>query len=172
MQDLHYEYNSPTLGLYFFAEDYIMFLKDLKHNLLEAELTFIEESRYPLGNERRAKWEFEYPIGLLDGKIEIHFLHYHSKDEAREKWIRRAHRVNFDNLIVIGMQQNLPSDKAIIEFDKLPFPKKIYFTTKEFYNLKSTSYVPEFSNFTEVGDPYKKGHVFYRNLVKKWEADI
>lgn len=167
MQDLHYEYNSPTLGLYFFADDYILFLKDLKHNLLEAKLTFVENSKYALGNERRAQWAFQYPIGLLDGKIEIHFLHYHTKEEALEKWMRRAQRVNLQDLVIIGMEQNLPSLKTIQEFDNLPFERKVYFTTKELPAFKSTAYIPEFKHMEEVGNPYLKGHIFYKYLVDK-----
>ena len=167
MQDLNYEYNSPTLGLYFFANDYIKFLKNLKHNLLGATLVFAQESKYSLGNERHNKWPFKYPIGLLDGDIEIHFLHYHSEEEARIKWERRAHRVNFDDLIIIGMQQNLPSHKAVEEFSKLPFERKVYFVTEEYSNLKDTVYLPEFRGLEEVGDPYKKGHIFYKHLINK-----
>lgn len=167
MQDLHYEYNSPTLGLYFFADDYIKFLQNLRHNLTEAELTFTEESKYHEGNERRANAKHWYPIGRLDGEIEIHFLHYHSEEEAKDKWSRRAGRVNFDDLIVIGMQQNLPSDDDVKAFDKLPFDKKIYFVTREMPDLNNAVFIPEFKEAPEVGDPYKKGHIFYKYLVNK-----
>lgn len=65
MQDLGYQYNSPTLGLYFFAPEYIKFLQNLKYYLTESELFFVEKSRYNLGNTRRAKWSHWYPIGVL-----------------------------------------------------------------------------------------------------------
>jgi hypothetical protein len=51
MQDLDMQYNTPTLGLYFFADDYIEFLSNLKYYLTEAKLEFLEQSRYPLANE-------------------------------------------------------------------------------------------------------------------------
>lgn len=172
MQDLHYEYNSPTLGLYFFADDYIKFLQNLRHNLLEAELTFYDESKYPLGNERRANWKHWYPIGRLDGEIEIHFLHYHTEEEAKEKWQRRAARVNFDDLIIIGMQQNLSSKKNVENFDDLPFERKFYFVSDKMPALKSTVYMPEFNGLPDVGDPYKKGHLFYKHLVGEDKGKI
>lgn len=68
MQDLGMKYNSPTLGLYFFSEDYIEFLSNLKYYLTDAKLEFLDSSKYPLANERRAKWLHWYPIGLLGGK--------------------------------------------------------------------------------------------------------
>lgn len=164
MQDLEMQYNTPTLGLYFWAPDYIAFLQNLRFYLTEAKITFVEHSKYPLGDERRKNWKHWYPIGLLDNKVEIHFLHYHSEEEAAEKWYRRAGRVNFEDLFVIGMEQNLCSEKEIEAFDQLPFERKMFFSSKDL-NLKSNVFMKEFSHLGEVGDPYKKGHVFYRYLV-------
>ena len=82
MQDLGMKYNTPTLGLYFMYPDYIEFLQHLEYYLTEAKIQFVEHSKYPLGDERRADWTNKkhwYPIGLLDGKVEVHFLHYHSE---------------------------------------------------------------------------------------------
>lgn len=164
MQDIGMQYNSPTLGLYFMYPDYIEFLKELQYYLKEAKIEFVEHSKYPIGNERRAAWSHWYPIGLLGGKVEIHFLHYYSEKEAAEKWYRRAKRVNFDNLLIVGMQQNLCTEKDIIDFDSLPFENKIMFSTLPL-PLESNEYMPEFGNSDSVGDPYRKGHVFYRHLI-------
>ena len=163
MQDLQMQYNSPTLGLYFWAPDYIEFLRHLKFYLTEARITFVEHSKYSLGDERRRNWKHWYPIGLLDNKVEIHFLHYHSKEEAAEKWYRRASRVNFSKLIVIGMEQNLCTEQEIVDFDSLPYEKKFFFSSKPITN-NSNIFMKEFRDNGEVGDPYKKGHVFYRYL--------
>ena len=165
MQDLGMQYNSPTLGLYFWGPDYIEFLRNLNFYLKEAKITFVEHSKYPLGDERRRNWKHWYPIGLLNNKVEIHFLHYHTEEEAAEKWYRRASRVNFDKLMVIGMEQNLCTESEIRAFDTLPFEKKYMFSTKKM-PLVSNIFMPEFKEKGEVGDPYKKGHVFYRYLKK------
>lgn len=165
MQDLKMEYNSPTLGLYFMYPDYIEFLKNLKFYLTEAKIDFVEHSKYPLGDERRANWSHWYPIGLLDGKVEIHFLHYHTEAEAAEKWYRRSARVNFENLLIIGMQQNLCSQKDIIEFNSLPFTNKIIFTSTPISG-NSIEYMEEFANEESVGDPYRKAHLFYKHFLK------
>ncbi len=84
MQDIGMEYNSPTLGLYFMYPDYIELLSNLKYYLTDARIEFVENSKYPIGDERRAAWSHWYPIGLLGSKVEIHFLHYHSEKEAAE----------------------------------------------------------------------------------------
>lgn len=164
MQDIGMEYNSPTLGLYFMYPDYIELLSNLKYYLTDARIEFVENSKYPIGDERRAAWSHWYPIGLLGSKVEIHFLHYHSEKEAAEKWYRRAARVNFDNLLVVGMQQNLCTERDIIDFDSLPFENKIMFSTLQL-PLKSNEYMPEFGSSDSVGDPYRKGHLFYRHLI-------
>lgn len=170
MQDLKMEYNTPTLGLYFMYPDYIEFLSNLRHYLTEAKIEFLEHSKYPIGDERRAAWSHWYPIGLLNGKVEIHFLHYHSEKEAAEKWYRRAKRVNFDNLFIVGMQQNLCTEKDIIAFDALPFRHKVMFSTSQL-TLESNIYMPEFAGSDSVGDAYKYGNVFYRHLIRHLSKD-
>lgn len=164
MQDFNMKYNSPTLGLYFYAPEYVKFLSNLKYYLTEAKLIFVEKSIYELENKRRSEWPHWYPIGLLDGKVEIEFLHYYTEEEAAEKWYRRASRINWDDLLVIGMEQNLCNDEIMYDFDKLPFEKKVFFSTKEM-NLNSVVAIKEFANKSDVGDPYKKGHIFYKYLV-------
>lgn len=64
MQDLGMKYNTPTLGLYFMYPDYIEFLQHLEYYLTEAKIQFVEHSKYPLGDERRADWTNKN-IGIL-----------------------------------------------------------------------------------------------------------
>lgn len=165
MQDLNIKYNSPTLGLYFMYPDYIEFLQHLEFYLKDAKIQFVEHSKYLLGDQRRANWKHWYPIGLLGGKVEIHFLHYYTEKEAEMKWYRRVSRVNFNKLIVIGMEQNRCTIDDILAFDTLPIKNKIIFTTKKL-ETRSNIFISEFEKDGIVGDPYKKGHVFYQYFVK------
>lgn len=167
MQDLGMQYNTPTLGLYFFADDYIEFLSNLKYYLTEAKLEFLEQSRYPLANERREKWIHWYPIGILGGKVEIQFSHYHTEREAANKWYRRSRRVNFDKLLVIGMEQNLTTVEHIKQFDALPFKNKIFFSSKNLRELNSNCCIDDFAVQGEVGDPYRCAEIFYRELIER-----
>lgn len=169
MQDIGMAYNSPTLGLYFMYPDYIEFLRNLRYYLTDARLEFVEHSKYPIGDERRNSWSHWYPIGHLGGKVEIHFLHYHTEKEAADKWYRRARRVNFNNLLIVGMQQNLCSEGDIIDFDSLLFENKIMFSTLPL-PLKSNEFMQEFKKEDCVGDPYRKAHLFYRHLISHFTA--
>lgn len=164
MQDLKQKYNSPTEGLYFMYPDYIEFLKQPEYYLRRAKLSFVNVSKYPLGNERHAQCGKKYPIALLGDKIEIHFLHYKTEQEAAEKWYRRAARVNLNNMLVIGMDQNLCSENDVKEFDSLPFKNKVIFSTRPI-PLSSNVYMKEFEQASEVGNPYTEAHLFYRYLI-------
>ena len=85
-------YLTPTVGLYFFADDYIKLCSDLK-GYMTTPLEFIPytESKYREIIEKRH--QTEVPIARL-GDIEVVFLHYKTKEEAEEKWKRRAERIN------------------------------------------------------------------------------
>ena len=145
-------YQSPTVGLYFWAEDYMRFVKNLVH-YFQCELTFIsyEESKYK--EYMIEKKQTNVPIGRLDD-IEIVFLHYHSEEEAREKWTRRVKRVNFDNIILKHSLQNLCTEEHLKDFSELPFNKKIAFHNKP-TELPSVIYYRGYENEQSVKNDIK-----------------
>lgn len=114
-------YNTPFIGLYLLADDYLQFLTKPQH-YLASPLEFIERSRHESVNQSRLNKAF--PIGLLGGEVEVQFLHYASTEEARQKWERRVKRVNWNNLCV---KWDAAKDGATAEhiqaFRKLPFKK-------------------------------------------------
>lgn len=172
MQDLKMKYNTPTLGLYFMYPDYIEFLQHLDYYLKEAKLEFVEHSKYKLGNEQREAWaktHNRYPIGLLDGKVEIHFMHYLTKEDAATKWYKRAKRVNFDNLLIVGMDRDCCTEQDIRTFDTLPYERKIMFSTHNLKELKSNCFVKEFANMDSVGEPYQYTDIYYRYLTERFK---
>lgn len=81
---LNKPYNTPFVGLFIMADSYIRLLENF-HFYMNKEIEFKEvlDSKFS---------EIEYPIGYLDD-IEIHFMHYLSKSEAKEKWERRTKRM-------------------------------------------------------------------------------
>lgn len=164
MQDLKLQYTSPTEGLYFMMPDYLEFLKHLKYYTQTAKLSFVKHSRYQLGEQRRLLTP-PYPIGLLDGKVEIHFLHYGSEKEAEEKWHRRCKRINFSDLLVIGVDQNLCTKNDMASFSNLPYKKKIFFSSKDVHH-NGIVFMKEYANCNNVGDAYHEAHVFYKYLLK------
>jgi uncharacterized protein (DUF1919 family)/glycosyltransferase involved in cell wall biosynthesis len=162
-QDLGHAYLSPTLGLYFMYPDFIDFMSNLRY-YLKTPLQFVKESKYAIGNERIKNAKNYYPIALLDNKVEIHFLHYHSEKEAATKWERRCKRINFNNLVIIASEQNLCSERDIKNFDRLSFQKKVIFSSKDI-KANSCLYIPKFASCGVVGDPYRQGYILYKYLI-------
>ena len=164
-----YEYynlqkQSPTIGLFFMADDYIKFIKRLPE-YLNADFTFIapEESRWKstpdiCGDERFG----QYPIGLLkipEESIEVFFLHYHSEDEARSKWLRRCKRIKWDKLIVKFNDQNGCSDYHLKEFVNANYEHKLFFTVKDWRSVLGTSDNNTSALFIQVRQPRETDHI-------------
>lgn len=150
---------TPTIGMFFMAEDYIKFISNLKYYIEDVELKFIspDKAKYKEFYKKGENYGI-YPIGLLDD-IEIAFLHYHSENEARDKWDRRCKRINWDKLIIKMNDQNQCTSKIVEEFMRLPYENKLFFTTrKDFLELGGTILVTNrFKEFCGIFDePFGK----------------
>ena len=83
LHELGERFNSPTVNLFFKAEDYLKFLENLDYYLKQA-LVEVESEK-------------NYPVAKLDD-ITIYFMHYSSFDEAKTTWQKRVARINKNNL--------------------------------------------------------------------------
>ena len=157
------EYLSPTLGLFFMAEDYIKFIYNIKHYINE-ELTFIslDDSKY---KDYLKKLNYNSPIGKIED-IEIMFLHYETEKEVKEKWNRRKQRINWDNIIYKFSDQNMCTYEHIKRFNEFNAKNKILFTTRKYEGINSIQ-IKEFSKSECVLDDiktYKKYFNIYKYL--------
>lgn len=154
---------SPTIGLYFYADDYIRFVSDLK-NYIMLPLTFINVNESKHYESLIFKGENNVIIGIL-GDVEIIFLHYKSKEEALEKWNKRVKRINFENLIIKFNDQNECKYNDLKKFDELEVKNKIMFTSKDYKEFKCNIFMKEYHSKTCVKDDafkFKK----YINMVE------
>lgn len=119
-------YLSPTVGLYFFASDFIKLCSDVK-GYMQKPLEFIPYTESKYQAEIEAKGQTAVPIARL-GDVEVVFLHYKTQEEAAEKWTRRAERINYENLIFKFSKMNGCGDEEMTAFDAFDFRKKIMFT--------------------------------------------
>jgi len=139
------QYLTPFIGLYIFAPCYIRMLGNLRKYLSQS-LKFATVSKYDLANERREALGNKYPIGILGGgedSVEIHFAHYKNELEAKEKWIRRIRRINWNNLFFKADDRDLANDDFLNAFDRLPFPNKVLFVTHNNPSLQSAVWIED-----------------------------
>ena len=145
------QYNTPTVGLFILGRDFVKFAANLEHYLAQ-QLVFIpwEQSSY----YDHLRDEKPYPVAKLDD-IEIYFMHYHSQEEAEEKWNRRKQRINRDKLLFKLSERECCSKEDIRDFLELPLKNKICFSYDQ---VDGSIYVPELKGFVgdemPVVDPY------------------
>ena len=135
--DMHLQFRSPTINLFFENNDFIIFLEHLKY-YLSLELMPVETDR-------------PYPVAVLKGMygdVRVFFMHYHSFEEAKDKWNARKERMDYDNLFVIMESQKC--DKSIVEkFDRLPYNHKAIITDRKYSDIKCSIAMKE--GFYEKG---------------------
>lgn len=135
------KYKSPTVGLYILGHDFVKLCADWER-YFKYKLEFIswEQATY----HHALLSEKPYPVAKL-GDIEIYFMHYHSEEEAAEKWYRRVKRINSDHMIFKLSQREGCSKNDIEKFMNLPLQHKVCFAYDE---VLGTINVPELKGFS------------------------
>lgn len=82
-------------------------------------------------------------------KVEIAFLHYHSKKEALRAWNSRKQRINWDNVFVICCDEGLTYED-MKEYDALPYEHKILFVSKLQPEIDCAVYCRQFPDKTDA----------------------
>lgn len=161
-QYLGIKYYTPTIGLYFFSEEYIKFLERFDYYIKQKlEIIDTKDSKYY--DEMIKKNHKNAIVGKLDD-VEIVFLHMKTGKEAIEKWNKRVKRINKGNIIFKFCEQNECSSEHIKRFENLPFKNKICFTTKEYPGYKSVIWFKDQVKNEEVVRDYYESHK-YLNII-------
>ena len=159
------QYKSPTVGLYFYADEYIRFLKDLENNIF-GDIRIIKSSDSKYKEDLLRKNQRDVVIGLINDSVEVVFLHYHSPEEATEKWKRRAERVNMDNLIVKFSQMNNCSIQNLKDFSNLEYKKKVLFLASQIDGINGIV-INRYSDNNQVIDDttYYANYISLKKLI-------
>lgn len=168
-------YSSPFQSLFLLAPDYIKLLKNFDLNHLHIiKFISVYESRYKKYLEEQNLLQYNYPIGVLENNIELHFQHYTTADYAYKKWESRLKRINPEKILFKFSDGYLSTYNHIEEFDKLPFKNKVCFTAKEYLNLDSTIYMDIFKNKenVELEWKYTNKYINIYKLFNNLESDI
>ncbi len=142
-------YNSPFVGLFIYGPCYLKLLSNF-HSYMFQELKFKTNSNY-ISND------LNYPIGILND-VEIHFLHYKTKEEALSKWNRRTKRMfeitDLNNYFFKNCDMYETNEQLLEQFHQLPFKNKISFSYSNFKSLKKHKHIRvQESNKTKIHVP-------------------
>lgn len=142
---------SPTVGLFFMASDYIKFIYNIK-KYLNQKLVFIDpkNSKY-IDILKNDKFYGKYPVARL-GDIEIFFMHYTSQKQVISKWNRRIKRINWDHILYKFNDQNGCTIDDLKKFEQLPVKNKVFFTVRDDFS--------KYSDSVKINAP--KSHAFIR----------
>lgn len=141
------KYYTPTIGLFFYTEDYIRFCKRVEY-YINCKIEFINhnESKNKDKLNQTNKWG-EYPIARLDD-IEIYFMHYKNEEEVLDKWYKRIKRVDLNNMYFLLTENESSSAELVEDFLSLEHYNKICLTATE-YNTKGCVFIEEVSKMKE-----------------------
>ena len=130
----HLPYLTPTAGLFIMPADFIKFINNLKYYLnIEPIEIDIQNSKH---HDYLEKINYNGVIGKIED-IELMFLHYSDFDEAKEKWLRRTKRINFEKIIYKFNDQNNCTIEELKAFNEFDAKNKILFTAKKYDGIDS-----------------------------------
>ena len=134
--ELGVRFLSPTVNLWFTTDDYLKLIAQPKKYLLSVPEYDVEMSE-----------QVGYPVGDIKG-IRAFFLHYNNFEDAREKWIQRAARINWDNVFYIMVQGDHCTREKLEMFDSIKpndgvkVQNRVVFTDNgEYNNIKSAYHI-------------------------------
>ena len=153
--DLDLKFLSPTVNLFFFPGDFIKFVENLDF-YLQQELQFIDNKNY------------NYPVGILKD-IQIHFMHYKNKEDAKLQWEKRCKRINRKNIFIMMTDRDGCSEDMIRRFDELPYKNKVIFTNKEYKQFPSAFHISGFDNGPSVGHLFKFQNTFGKKYFDNFD---
>lgn len=153
------QFLSPTINLWMTDHDFLKFIHKLD-DYLASELHFVQ------GIE-------SYPTAYCKDVL-IHFNHYHSEEDARQKWNERKNRVNRDNLFIIMSDRPSGGEETEITYDdilslkKINCAGKVVFSTKTYPDIDYIVHLPK----DKEGD-YVNLYMFDKTrLLKLWRWEL
>jgi uncharacterized protein (DUF1919 family) len=162
-RDLKLPYATPFVGTRIMGPEFMELIRDLPRALAgRLESLAPSESRYAELVERELREWKHYTLGLLDGRIELHFLHYDTFAEAADKWHRRVERVVWSNLFYkLSADKDGFTEEHVREFDAMELPGKIAFVRRPYPGVRCA---------VVCGDEYDTDAVkFYRPSLRHFD---
>lgn len=108
--DMHMQFLSPTIDLFFKEPDFVKFVRNLE---------------YYMSVDLKMCWGEEYPIGILED-IKIYFMHYKTCLEAKESWERRRQRINWNKIFILATDQEGFDENVWRQWSQIKYPKVLF----------------------------------------------
>ena len=149
--DLGLQFLSPTVNLMLTQKDFLEFVLNLD-DYLSGEFEFFKHNEHCC------------PCACLtpkngDKKITIVFTHYHSEQEALDKWNARKERINKDNIFIFMQERDGVTKEDIQKLANLNVRGVVVFTCDDYKDIPYTVFVDKYKNDDEVGNILKKNHI-------------
>ena len=146
--DMGLQFQSPTINLFFSAEDFLKFAANLKYYMR------LELDMY---------WGPDYPMGRL-GDLVIHFMHYLTCREAKDAWERRSMRLQYDKIVIISTDRNNFGIDEFMGWKNLPYKKILFTANSKFAGEEGVVFYPEYEKKGLVPDLIPKRE-FYKDGI-------
>ena len=153
--DMEQKFLTPTINLYLMANDFVKFVENLEY-YLNQELIMLDGT--------------EVVTGKIDD-LEIYFLHYHSNEEALNKWNDRKQRINFEKIFVIQTDRDGFDDDTFTRFKRLSYPKALITGNEKWKDEEVVIYLSQYKDDECIPDTIPERE-FYKddkiiNLINK-----
>lgn len=153
-------YQTPLIGSGMYSDCFLRFLGDIE-GYLRSPLRFVNQTRYP-GLRRIRSQRRPWPIAVLRGDVEIHFMHYQSEYKSRRAWEGGLEQLHLDRIAVkFTADKDGATDEQVARFADLPFERKL---------LISRRRRPEFECAVHTPDYVINGAVMFRRSLKYFDC--
>lgn len=142
--DLGLQFRSPTVNLMMLQTDFAKYVLDMEHYLAE-ELVFFKHT------------EYDCPCAHL-GDITIHFTHYHTEEEAAQKWLQRSARIDRDNLFVFLEERDGLTREEMLRLGHIRARGLVIFTANDYPDIPYALQIPKYAPEGEVGNILAKSY--------------
>ncbi len=140
--DLGLQFRSPTVNTMMKQRDFVKFVLD-PDRYLARELEFFDHP------------EYDFPCAKLDD-VTVHFTHYHTEAEAREKWKNRCARIDRENLFVFLTERDGLTEEEIRSLSGIRARGLVVFTAKSYPDIPYALQIPKYEPNGEVGNILEK----------------
>lgn len=152
--DLGLRFNSPTVNLTIFQDEFLKFVTNLDYYLTQ-ELKFFETD------------EYNCPCAMLDD-ILIQFTHYKTEEEAQEKWIERCKRIDRSNMFVFMTQYKELSKEDVLKLGSIDAKGIAILTGQDYGDIPYAYQLNDFKEDGAVGNILLVSHLTGKRKYEKY----